>query len=156
LGVDIHQSLVQQDKTWVLECVFVFDFHNTSSSSSAADNASSSSTSTNNHNITKYIMSNIMSGTTVNVAITLQECDNIADQQSNIPTRMAASSVGGGQQQQQHNSNNNNQIIVPMDCSHASSTPSFSLRTMDCVDQGRRQGVRRHSSWGGNVGRIDI
>ncbi len=47
------------------------------------------------------IMSNVMSGTTVKVAITLQECDDIADQQSDIPMRIAVSSVGGGQQQQQ-------------------------------------------------------
>ncbi len=95
------------------------------------------------------IMLNVMSGTTVKVAITLQECENIADQQSDIPTRMAASSVGGGQQQQQ-------QQQQPNYCSDgliACLVHPFLLPPHDglCRSRGRHQGIRWPSPCGGNV-----
>jgi hypothetical protein len=122
LGVAIRQTLVRRPDTWVLECEFAFDFHSHGSAAAASAACPASSPSgghatTNGNNgsvggvgkrfgtglLGQYFMSNVVKGTTVNVAIILRECDDAAaagedDDDGRRATAMAAaeSSPGGG------------------------------------------------------------
>jgi len=99
LGVAIRQTLVRRPDAWILECEFAFDFHPSHGSATAAAAACPASSSsgghaTNGNNngsvgggagkkfgtglLGQYFMSNVVKGTTVNVAIILRECDDDA------------------------------------------------------------------------------
>ena len=105
LGVAIRQTLVRRPDTWVLECEFAFDFHSRGAAA-ACPASSSGGHATNGKNgsvggvgkkfgtgLGQYFMSNVVKGTTVNVAIILRECDDPAgedDDDGHRATAMAA------------------------------------------------------------------
>jgi len=71
LRVTIVQSLLRLYKRWILECEFSFDFQPTKYS---LDSSMGKKLGT---GLGQYLMGNVVKGTTVNVAVTLTECDEI-------------------------------------------------------------------------------
>ena len=76
LRVTILQSLLQLNKRWILECEFSFDFH------SPGDNNGMGGSSVGKKlgsGLGQYLMNNVVKGSTVNVTVTLSECNETQD-----------------------------------------------------------------------------
>ncbi|KAL3822101.1 hypothetical protein ACHAXA_011879 [Cyclostephanos tholiformis] len=105
LKVTIFQSLVKRSETWVLECEFSFDFHSQHSADASAPSPSNHSNSVVGGGMGKrlgsglgqFFMSNVVKGTTVNVAVILRECgDDDSDRDGPATTTNAARDPNGG------------------------------------------------------------
>eukprot|EP00571_Detonula_confervacea_P002772 CAMPEP_0172327370 /NCGR_PEP_ID=MMETSP1058-20130122/59370_1 /TAXON_ID=83371 /ORGANISM="Detonula confervacea, Strain CCMP 353" /LENGTH=686 /DNA_ID=CAMNT_0013044401 /DNA_START=439 /DNA_END=2499 /DNA_ORIENTATION=+ len=90
LGVTITQSLIQHVKTWVLECEFSFDFYSPTPSSIVSTNSGVGKKL--GTGLGQYLMSHVVKGSTVNVVVTLSECD---ETDRNFPTMMKRSGSYG-------------------------------------------------------------
>eukprot|EP00581_Thalassiosira_minuscula_P018990 CAMPEP_0183721932 /NCGR_PEP_ID=MMETSP0737-20130205/14038_1 /TAXON_ID=385413 /ORGANISM="Thalassiosira miniscula, Strain CCMP1093" /LENGTH=853 /DNA_ID=CAMNT_0025952001 /DNA_START=423 /DNA_END=2984 /DNA_ORIENTATION=+ len=90
LVVTIRQSLLKSRKRWTLECEFSFDFQPASESSVSIGGVGKKL----GTGLGQYLMSNVVKGSTVNVVVTLSECDEVIDMNGAPSRGMMGSSYG--------------------------------------------------------------